>query len=201
MSTFKSSALTEPEITGPGRTAHHEAGHSVMAMSFGFQVHAISASPVDTADGRSWINVPSFLTETDHVKLALVAAAGLAAEAHFCQISGMTNAASIGHYGDKRKANESMNAIGHEGLFSFYLNWANEYLIQPSVWRALSELVNRLQKEGLLSDPDAIAIIARTVPPFDPKLFEKKLRLIEDLKRLGLLSRIQDPFDGIAYRQ
>ncbi len=172
-----------------------------MAMSFGFQVHAISAAPVDTADGRSWIHVPSFPTETDHVKLALVAAAGLAAEAHFCQISGMTNAASIGHYGDKRKANESMKAIGHEGLFSFYLNWANEHLIQPSVWRALSELVNRLPKEGVLNDRDAIAKIARGVPPFDPKLFEKNLRLIEDLKRFGLLRGIQDPFDGIDGRQ
>ncbi len=189
-----SSVWPEPEISGPGRTAHHEAGHAVMAMSFGFHVHAISAVPIDTADGRSWIKVPSFPTDEEHMKLALVAAAGLAAEAHFCQISGMTNAMSAGHYGDKYKANESMNAIGHERLFSVYVTWAQEYLAQPSVWKTLTELVAWLSKEALLNDPDAISKIARNVLPFDSKLLEERRRLIEDSKQFGLLKGIQDPF-------
>ena len=183
-------------MSGPGRTAHHEAGHAVMAMSFGFHVHAVTASPVGTSEGRSWINVPLRPTETDHVKLALIAAAGLAAEAHFCQINGMTNAASVGHHGDERKARISMSAIGHERLFSFYVNWAQKHIAQPNTWMALTELVNWLPKEGIFDDPDAIAKIARKVPPFDTTLFDTRLRLIEDAKRLGVLNRIQDPFDG-----
>lgn len=178
---------TEPEIDGPGRTAHHEAGHAVMAMSFGFPVLAISTCPADTAVGNTWIVPPPSPSKEDHVKLALVASAGMASEVHFCRISGRLNAGFIGHISDQRVASKDLDPIGHQGLFPIYRDWAYTFLAQPAVWSAVTGLVSLLPEQGILSDQGALAAIARKVPPFDSKFFIETLGTIDEALRLGLL--------------
>lgn len=178
---------TEPEIDGPGRTAHHEAGHAVMAISFGFPVLAVSTRPADTAAGNTWIVPPPSPSKEDHVKLALVASAGIASEVHFCRISGRLNAGFIGHISDQRVASKDLDPIGHHGLFHLYRAWAYTFLSQPVVWSAVTALVSLLPEQGVLNDQGALAAIARKVPPFDSKLFSETLGGIDEALRLGLL--------------
>ena len=62
----------ELEVDGPGRTEHHEAGHTVMAMACGFEVRAITLVAAPNSNGSTLINLPAYPTEVDHIKLALL---------------------------------------------------------------------------------------------------------------------------------
>lgn len=181
-----------PDVNGPGTMEHHEAGHALVAMAFGFQVRAVSTLAMDSADATTYIEVPIRPTYLDHVKMALVASAGLAAEARFCALSKKTNVGFVGHDGDRRKAYESMNAIGHGDLFLFYTEWVGEFLKDRRVWSALSKLVEMLPERGFLSDSRVISTIASTVPRFEGPIFESTLAIIEEAKKAGILHRIQD---------
>lgn len=171
---------------------HHEAGHAVVAMSFGFRVWAIATTPAGSADASTYIELPSTPANRDHVKMALVACAGLAAEFRFCRLSGKTNVSSASHFGDQVKAYASMDALGHGRLFGLYMVWVDEFLNDPRVWDAVSRLVGVLPVRGVLNDPAVIASIACTVPRFEGEVFERTLAIIEEAKACGVLHRFHD---------
>lgn len=181
-----------PEVEGVGRMEHHEAGHAVVAMSFGFRVWAISTTPADSADATTYIELPSAPTNLDHVKMALVACAGIAAEFRFCRLSGKTNVSSASHFGDQIKAYASMDALGHGRLFGLYMAWVDQFLCDPRVWDSVTRLVGVLPVRGILNDPAVIASIACTVPAFEGEIFERTLSIIEEAKSNGILLRYHD---------
>lgn len=177
----------EPVMDGEGRASFHEAGHAVMAMAFGFPVHAVSITESSATNGSAWIAIPLNPTKAEHVKLALVAASGFAAEAHFCHLGGLANAGFVGQFGDQRRAESHLAELGHEGMFLAYVGWARKFLTSPTVWKPLTELVAKLPKEGVLDDPSSLAAIARQVPAYEDAELLELQELFTYGKRHGLL--------------
>ena len=135
-----------------------------MAMACGFEVRAITLVAAPNSNGSTLINLPAYPTEVDHIKLALLAAAGMAAEYLFCHRNRMENVGSVGHCSDEEKCEVSLRKLGQGGHFHRYVKLACMVLQPEPMWQQVTQIVEMLKSVETVTDAGVIRSIASNVP-------------------------------------
>lgn len=139
------------------RTAHHEAGHAVIAMALEIPVLGVVA--VSDSEGHTFLDAQT-LKKLSPTHRVLVAAAGLAAESKWCRLTGTTEGSySIGHFNDEKEATSDLQALGHEGKFLSYVALTERLLSER--WEQVGAAAQILKSDRSLTSEQIAHIGSR----------------------------------------
>ncbi len=153
-------------------TAHHEAGHAVMAMSCGHKVLSISveSAPFEGRLGRVETMCHSARLTIDWQLEALVCLAGVSSEYLLWQAEGrgeeVVGDAFISSHGrDHPAAIGALRQIGHGDLVQLYMGCAISLLNAPARWQAIRNIASQLiSRQQCIKDAAEIARLGANVP-------------------------------------
>lgn len=164
-------------LTNLKRTAHHEAGHAVMAMALGGYVDAIEIQN----DGKGHANLSRPLGDSalDRIRRILLAASGLAAEMHLCEQRGIAaQSGSVGHFNDQEAAEADLRALGQDGKFVGFAILTAKILARPEYWKFVSSLGWLLEQCPRIDNRETLRGIAAQVPPLNHDELERVLGVV-----------------------
>ncbi|GLU25547.1 hypothetical protein [Brucella sp. NBRC 12950] len=172
--------------------AYHEAGHAVMAMSFGFPVYSITIVPQDGFNGLvSWGAPP--LNDKDTIrKVVFVKMAGLGADYSHRQESDIfdknDNEIIRGLQSDIKSSEDLLANIGERGFAKFYGTMAASLLSEPQRWEIVKLIANILLETKAIDGQDFIKQISDKCPKLNEDQFQLKSAVIDKLKEQENLS-------------
>ncbi len=133
-------------------TAYHEAGHAVVALALGRPVHRVSALADREFAGTCHFGKAVFRPSEDWLEReALIALAGLAAEARFTGVYAYDGAGRDRRYVAELALQRAGNARKAERLERRLLSKVEHLLAQEANWRAVERIAAELQKSGAIS--------------------------------------------------
>lgn len=147
-------------------TAHHEAGHAVMAMSVGFWVTEISCQASADGYGHTAWQMPLAMSDTSRVGAVLTLASGIAADnLHWSSLPDKDEEeVSLGHFGDQSEARIHLAALGQGEVFDDYLSLAMAHLRKVDVWLHVVTFAELLKTTRLINGRDLLNSTRQCVP-------------------------------------
>ncbi len=136
----------------PEANAYHEAGHAVAALALGRPVHRVSILADREHAGTCHFGKAVFRPSEDWLEReALIALAGLAAEARFTGVYAFDGAAKDRRYVAGLVLERAGNARKAERLERRLLSKAEHLLAQEANWRAVERIAAELLRAGAIS--------------------------------------------------
>jgi len=132
-------------------TAYHEAGHAVVALALGRQVHQVSILPNKDRLGVCEFRKPSFRPTEDWIEREiLISLGGIAAEARHTGVHAWESAGRDFQYVEKL-AVERAGERRAERYTTRMLSKAEHLISQDENWRAIEKIAKALLETGTIS--------------------------------------------------
>jgi hypothetical protein len=150
------------------RTAHHEAGHAVLGLGFGWDIDVVSVIPEPGEAGRCRLWRPAFRDPRAHAADEVcVLSAGAAAEA-------VLLGRDVTADGDYRMALAAALRVCPRSadalrFYRRHADRARQELSRPLLWRAVAAVARELLERGELGAAETRAAVARALLPFCPR--------------------------------
>lgn len=156
-------------------TAYHEAGHAVLAMANGFAVTEISNDLHNPGQGYVRYLQPKNPSATDRIRLAVVCAAGSAADYMHWDLErrrlGLEGNDELceGDLGDQRDSEAHLLEIGDSGRFWDYVGVAMYLMKKPEIWNFIEQFGEIMQRTPLINGVDVLRNAFEVMPKIDEK--------------------------------
>lgn len=156
-------------------TAYHEAGHAVLAMANGFAVTEISNDLHNPGQGYVRYLQPKNPSATDRIRLAVVCAAGSAADYLHWDLErrrlGLEGNDELceGNLGDQRDSEAHLLEIGDSGWFWDYVGVAMYLMKKPEIWHFIEQFGEIMQRTPLINGVDVLRNAFEVIPKIDEK--------------------------------